>query len=73
MSNKRKICNLGIKKHEYLTNSIQEVTTKAPEGFELRMPHTLSTQLWRKLHSVVNKIRLIKQNVVSIRGQPCFL
>lgn len=53
MSNKRKICNLGIKNPEYLTNSIQEVTTKAPEGFELKMYGSQSPHL---IHSAMEKV-----------------
>lgn len=33
-------------------------------------PHTLSTRLWGKLYVYVDKICLIKHNVVSTRGQP---
>lgn len=33
-------------------------------------PDTVSTRLWSKLYVAVDKILLIKQNVVSIRGQP---
>lgn len=57
MPNERKICKLGIK-NEYLKKSIQKVTTKA---------------LWdSKLYVAVDKILLIKQIVVSIKGQPFY-
>lgn len=74
MSIKAKNLHFGNKKWISKKNSFNKQQQKAPAGFELtgctdHMTETLSTRLWSKLHVVVNKILLMKQNFVSIRCQ----